>query len=177
MIHPVLTSDIEGTSLRPKGAFEAQTSRRGFLGLLGGAALTAAVGQAVLEGAPEEAEAARSCSCVDYVKSALGLTGAAGNAKDMGPFLKAKGFKKVSSPVAGAVVIFAPPHLYVDPNFGHVGIIRQVKAEGSKWKLLIRSSNLFGQSKYFTSAGCSNVSDTWFTPFAKTASTVTYWKK
>jgi surface antigen len=124
----------------------------------------------------QEASAAKSCQCVEYVKNELGLTGNAGNAKDMGTFLSKNGFTKVSTPVKGAVVIFRPPHQYVDPTYGHVGIVREVKTEYGKWKLLVRSSNLFNQ-KYFSDAGCSNVSDTWFTPYSKTATTVTYWVK
>ena len=128
-----------------------------------------------------KAEAATSCQCVQYVQNYLGLPAGGGftNAEDMGVQLKAEGFVKLSQPKVGAVEVFNHSHPYVDPAAGHVGIILAVQSynNDTQWKLKIRSANLYGQTNYFTDSGCTNVSDTWFTPFSKSATTVAYWAR
>ena len=45
-----------------------------------------------------DAAAPHWCECVEYVKTYFGLKGAAGNAKDMAPFLLAHGFRRLLPP-------------------------------------------------------------------------------
>src|ERR1700736_3999569 len=76
--------------------------------------------------------ASHACECVEYVKNYFGLKGAAGNAKDMGPFLAAHGFRRSDVPVPGAVVIFQP-RFYKSGDgafYGHVAIIESTVAAG-----------------------------------------------
>src|SRR5947209_4247733 len=54
------------------------------------------------------ASSAHWCECVEYVKNYYGLRGAAGDAKDMGAFLAAHGFRRSSEPAAGAVLVLQP---------------------------------------------------------------------
>jgi surface antigen len=127
--------------------------------------------------APAAVDAAgHSCQCVEYVKSYFGLKGAAGDAKDMAPFLAAHGFHRISAPIPGAVVIIQPRFYSSGPAavYGHVAIVKSVTASGtSSWKLDIRGGNQSG--KEFTASGCSNVTEKTIGPISRTSQAASYW--
>lgn len=116
------------------------------------------------------------CECVEYVKSYFGLHGAAGNAKDMGPFLSAHGFRKSAEPVPGAVMILQPGWYRSGSGtkFGHAAVIVSVHASGrSAWSVSVRGANQTGGQ--FTSQSCSDVSVKSFEPLPRTSRLVSYW--
>ena len=60
-----------------------------------------------------------------------GSGGSTGNAKDMGWRLENRyGFRKVSSPVVGAIVGFQPSFGQVNTTYGHVGRVIGVSDSG-----------------------------------------------
>ncbi len=134
--------------------------------------LIGTVSPAPLDAAPR----AHWCECVEFVKNSFDLHGAAGNAKDMAPFLAAHGFRRADAPVVGGVVIVQPAYYTHGDGavYGHVGLIESVAAAGkSGWFVGIRSANQTGSP--FSGAGCSNVTFKSFGPFPRTGGLVTYW--
>ncbi|MEQ8754251.1 MAG: ricin-type beta-trefoil lectin domain protein [Coleofasciculus sp. G1-WW12-02] len=120
-------------------------------------------------------QAAQHCECVEYVKRRFGLSGAVGNAKDMGPALAARGFRQVSQPQVGAIAIFQPGfsrYTFVNQTYGHVGVISQVRNLGDKWQILVDNTNFGGHG---VSLNCNNFSKNWYNPYPKNTSTVSYW--
>jgi surface antigen len=123
------------------------------------------------------------CWCVDYVKHSYGISGPTGHAKDMGSSLVTTyGFRKLTTPVAGAIVVFQPSYVNVDRNgnvigrvdrtYGHVGRILGV-SDGGSWKLTVRSANYGGTNNVLD---CTNVNDKPF--FARKGSgSVAYYKR
>jgi hypothetical protein len=122
------------------------------------------------------ATAAHPCECVEYVKTVFGLHGAAGNAKDMGPFLAAHGFRRSTTPVPGAVVIIQPGYYTRGAGaiYGHVAVITAVShTRAGSWLLTVRGAQQTGTP--FTAAGCNDVSVKAVGPFTPTSRLVTYW--
>ena len=138
------------------------------------AALLLAYAAALL---PASASAAPHwCECVEYVKNSFGLRGAAGNAKDMGPFLAARGFRRSATPKVGAVVILQPAFYRTGSGavYGHAGIIESLAAAGTHaWFIGVRGANQLG--KQFTSASCGNVTFRSLGPIANGSPLATYW--
>jgi surface antigen len=107
-----------------------------------------------LEASP--AQAADFCQCVEYVKRRFGLQGAVGNAKDMIYSLPKLGFRQISSPQNGAVVIMQPSFPGADKTYGHVGVVESIQTSGSQVRITVRSANQIGN--VFTELNCYNVS-------------------
>lgn len=127
-----------------------------------------------------EAQAATTgpCTCVEYVKRYFNLTGSVGNAKDMGPALVSRGFRKLSGPNEGAVVIFQPSFGQgVDPRYGHVAVIRSFKSVdgGRNWEVQYRGAAQSAPSAH-THLGCTNVSYK-TKVYPKRSSSVSYYKR
>ncbi|MHB8575286.1 MAG: CHAP domain-containing protein, partial [Dehalococcoidia bacterium] len=78
--------------------------------------------------APAEASGTHWCECVEYVKNFYRLQGAAGNAKDMGPFLAKHGFRRTNVPAPGEVVILQPSFYKSGAGaiYGHAAIIESI---------------------------------------------------
>ncbi|MGI8551417.1 MAG: CHAP domain-containing protein [Dehalococcoidia bacterium] len=130
-----------------------------------------------LASAPPTANASPHwCECVEYVKSRFGLTGAAGDAKDMGPFLQRHGFRKVSAPQTGAVIIIQPAFFHSGSGaiYGHVGVIDGVASvdKGRTWAIAVHGSNQLGSM--FNGSNCSNVTLS-AKSILKTSHLATYW--
>ena len=106
------------------------------------------------------------CQCVTYIKNRYGLSGSVGYAKNMGPFLVARGWRQVYSPVAGAIVVFQPA--FGLGSAGHVGVITTVESTNynRSWHIRVRGSNQI--APYFTDYNCNNVADTWYKSYSKT---------
>lgn len=122
------------------------------------------------------ANPAHRCECVEYVKRYFGLKGAAGNAKEMGPYLAAHGFKSLTRPVVGAVVILQPGYYRHGEGavYGHAGVITAVtRLDARHWSLSVRSANQLARPQ--TALGCNNVSIKWFGPLAHDSRLVSYW--
>jgi hypothetical protein len=102
------------------------------------------------------AQAADFCQCVEYVKRRFGITVAVGHAKDMIYSLPNLGFRKVSSPQNGAVVIMQPSFPGADRTYGHVGIVESIQTTGSQVRIRVRGANQSGTQ--FTELNCRNVS-------------------
>ena len=104
---------------------------------------------------------ATTCQCVVYVKNTFRLSGSAGNARDMGPFLKARGFVQVSSPIEGDIIIMKKPFGHGIGDAGHVAIIKTVARTPKTLTIKIRGANqgLSGGTKspYWTENNCNNV--------------------
>ena len=102
------------------------------------------------------AQAADYCQCVDYVKRRFGITSAVGNAKDMIYSLPNLGFRQVSSPQNGAIVIMQPSFPGADKKYGHVGIVDTLRTSGSQVFVSVRSANQAGNR--FSEFNCNDVS-------------------
>jgi hypothetical protein len=102
------------------------------------------------------AQAADFCQCVEYVKRRFGITVAVGNAKDMIYSLPNLGFRRVSSPQNGAVVIMQPSFPGANKTYGHVGIVQSVRTSGSQVFISVRGANQSGNRS--TEFNCYNVS-------------------
>src|SRR4028118_374356 len=87
------------------------------------------------------AQATDYCQCVEYVKRRFGLSGAVGNAKDMIYSLPKLGFRQISSPQNGAIVVMQPSVAGADSQFGHVGVVEQYTTTGNSLTLKIRGTN------------------------------------
>ena len=109
---------------------------------------------------------APKCQCVVYIKNKFKLSGSAGQAKNMGPFLQARGFVKLTVPRPGEVIIMQPGFhvtdnaghvaIIVTDNAGHVAIIQTVVDDGKYWIIKIRGANQPGSK--WTESNCNNVS-------------------
>lgn len=98
-----------------------------------------------------------SCQCVGYVKDRFGLTGAAGNAYQMGDFLLRNGFQRAATPAPGEVVVFQPsfsPHL---TSAGHVAVLDTVTDLRNQWRITTVGANQPAQPER-TEGNCDNVS-------------------
>ncbi len=139
-------------------------------------ALISVMAMALATPAAARAASPHRCECVEYVKSYFGLKGAAGNAKDMGPYLAAHGFRRVATPVVGAVVILQPGYYRRGEGsvYGHAGVITAVtRLDRQHWSLSVRSANQLARPQ--TALGCNNVSIRWFGPLESGSRLVSYW--
>lgn len=106
-----------------------------------------------------ESAKATFCQCVDYIKNRYGFS-CSTNAKDMGSCLIKNQFKKLSSPLAGAIIIFQPNYGGgIDKTYGHIGVITNISysSKQKKYTLKVRGANQGG--KVSTEYKCNNVSD------------------
>lgn len=139
-------------------------------------AVISVVAMALATPAAARAAPAHRCECVEYIKSYFGLRGPAGNARDMGPYLAAHGFRRVATPVTGAVIILQPSYYRHGEGsiYGHAGVIASVRREdGHHWSVSVRSANQIARPR--TALGCNNVSLKWFGPLGDDARLVSYW--
>ncbi len=102
---------------------------------------------------PSASYANQYCQCVGYVKNALGISQAMGNAKDMIYSLPKHGFRRVNNPTPGAVVVMQPSFPGSDRTYGHVGFVDSFDAKTGKIK--VRGANQGGRT--YRDAGCTNV--------------------
>lgn len=117
------------------------------------------------------------CQCVQYIKNRYGLKNTA-NAKDMGPILVKSGFRQISEPKVGAVVIFQPAFgSGIDQKYGHIGVIDKVQSvnNNKSWAITVRGANQGGS--LFTEYNCNNVSSVGYKSYAKGTSSVSYYMK
>ena len=150
-----------------------RAARLGQAFLLGLALLLATAGPPF---AAEAAPAPHRCECVEYVKNVFGLRGAAGNARDMGAFLAAHGFRRSAAPVVGAVVVIQPAYYAAGSGalYGHAGIVEAVSSADHGARLLrVRSANQ--QGRPFSAAGCSNVTVKPFRQDTRARRLFSYW--
>lgn len=125
---------------------------------------------------PVSAEGPHRCECVEFIKRTFGLSGAAGNAKDMEPYLAARGFRRLAGPVPGAVAVFQPGLYSGGPGsiYGHVAIVVALTTADSRtWAFTARSANQTGAQ--YTAYTCSNVSVKGFGPFPRGSRLISYW--
>ena len=125
---------------------------------------------------PANAAGSHWCECVEYVKNYFALGGAAGNAKDMGPFLSAHGFRRSDTPAIGDVVVVQPAFYPAGSGatYGHTAIIESLAPAGTTgWFLGLRSANQTG--KQFVGSSCGNVTFKSVGPVARTSRLVSYW--
>ncbi|MBL8062791.1 MAG: hypothetical protein JNK32_07230 [Anaerolineales bacterium] len=117
------------------------------------------------------------CQCVVYIKNKFKLSGSAGQAKNMGPFLQSRGFVKLTVPRPGEVIIMQPG-FHVKDSAGHVAIIQTVTTVWvngvESWKIQVRGANQPGSR--WTESNCNNVSYWSFTS-PKTDKRATYYGK
>jgi hypothetical protein len=116
------------------------------------------------------------CECVEYIKNRFGLTGAAGDAKDMGPFLAKNGFKRSAIPIPGGVVIIQPGFYPSGSGavYGHAALIQSIYPAGKyAWRLTLVAANQSGAK--FTAADCTDVSIKDFAPIPWTSKMFSYW--
>jgi surface antigen len=93
----------------------------------------------------------------------------------MGGYLTRNGFRQVSTPSAGAIVIFQPSFGPGIRAAGHVGVIESVSSVNSNrdWRITVRGANqgVAGSAEH----GCSNVSSVRYKAFPKTSTSVSYY--
>ncbi len=121
--------------------------------------------------APSASLADQYCQCVGYVKNALGITQAMGNAKDMIYSLPKKGFRQVSTPTPGAIVVMQPNFPGSDRTYGHVGFVDSFDSQTGK--ITVRGANQGG--KTYRDAGCSNVAVVGFRTPVVNRGDVSFW--
>jgi hypothetical protein len=126
-------------------------------------------------------QAASSCQCVQYIKNRYQLSGSvggSGGAKDMGSYLRDRGFVQLNSPSVGAVVILKPSFgRGVDGTYGHVAVITAVQDLSSDWRITIKGSNQ--GSSVWTEYECTNVASWQPSSYPKSFGTdkVEYWTR
>jgi surface antigen len=134
-----------------------QSKKAVSLALLGSIATSGTLAVAPLLTA-KQAVAQQFCQCTTYVANRFGLSGYphAGDWND--GFLQRNGFSQVP-PQRGAVVVMERSFPGSDSNYGHVGIVENVRSDG---RIEVRGANQSVGSNLFTEAGCSNVRVTAF---------------
>jgi len=118
------------------------------------------------------------CQCVDYIRHRFNLTGALGNAKDMGTSLLAQGFHQLTTPQIGAVVVMKPTFPGADPTNGHVAVILTVSngSTNQYWVIRTRGANQDLGTR-FADYTCTNVSDEGWGQYLKTATNIAYYSR
>ena len=135
------------------------------------ASLALGVTGASLLTAPSASYADQYCQCVGYVKNVLGISQAMGNAKDMIYSLPKKGFRQISSPTPGAIVIMQPNFPGSDRTYGHVGFVDSFDSRTGK--ITVRGANQGG--KTYRDAGCTNVAVIGFRTPVVNRSDISFW--
>lgn len=119
---------------------------------------------------------AQWCQCVKYIQNRYNLRGS-DHAKNMGSVLINNGFRKVSDPRVGAVVIFQPGFFSSGDAavYGHIGVITGFQSVNSNrsWSLTVRGANEIWTT--FTEYNCTNVSQGGYKSFPKGSSLVSYY--
>lgn len=111
------------------------------------------------------------CQCVGYVKNALGINQAMGNAKDMIYSLPKHGFHQISTPTSGAVVVMQTSFPGADSTYGHVGFVDSFDANTGK--IRVRGANQGG--KTYHDAGCTNVAVVGFRTSVVNRRDISFW--
>jgi surface antigen len=120
---------------------------------------------------PSASYANKFCQCVGYVKNVFGIRQAVGNAKDMIHSLPRLGFRQVSDPQKGDVVVMSNSFPGADSTYGHVGFVNSIQ----NGRVSVRGANQ-GRAQ-FADAGCSNVSVVQFrTPIARRGD-ISFWRR
>jgi surface antigen len=76
---------------------------------------------------PQPVQAEQFCQCVRYVKNVLGISQPMGNAKDMINSLPQHGFRQVSDPQSGDIVVMDSAFPGADRTYGHVGFVDSIQ--------------------------------------------------
>jgi len=125
---------------------------------------------------------ASTCSCVQYVKNRLNITGSTANAQDWGLFLKARGYYRVYSPQNKDVVIFKAGYgSGINATYGHIGIIGTASLIGSGasafWRIKVVGANQ--GPPFYTEYNCTNVNYTLISDVNTTQkkNNIEYWRK
>ncbi|OIP73948.1 MAG: hypothetical protein AUK48_09755 [Oscillatoriales cyanobacterium CG2_30_44_21] len=113
------------------------------------------------------------CQCVGYVKNALGIRQAMGNAKDMIYSLPRQGFRQVTDPTPGAVVVMQTSFPGANRTYGHVGFVDSFDARTGKIK--VRGANQGGRT--YSDAGCTNVAVVGFRTPVVNRGDVSFWMR
>ncbi len=127
---------------------------------------------AILPPTPQSTSAAGFCQCTQYVYAKKGLTGSYGDAytwDDSNGVLIRNGYRQVSSPVAGDVVVYDTSRF---SPYGHVGVVDTTPAAGAT-TMKVRGANQTSTG-WFTESGCTNVN---IVTFNKRTYGETYWRK
>ncbi len=120
---------------------------------------------------PSASHADSFCQCVGYVKNVYGITKAMGNAKDMIYSLPKTGFRQVSDPRSGDVVVMGSSFPGADSTYGHVGFVDSIQ----NGRVVVRGANQ-GRGQR-SDAGCNNVSTIQFrTPIAGRRD-ISFWRR
>jgi surface antigen len=117
----------------------------------------------------QTAQAAGYCECVGYVKRVIGIPDATGtaNAADWDNYvLPNYGYKRLSSPQVGAIVVIERNGGFNSTN-GHIGIVVGIQSDG---RIQIKGAKQGGNG---IDANCSNVSTIAVYP----NSAMSYWAK
>jgi hypothetical protein len=106
--------------------------------------------------------AAQKCQCVDYVKCKTGISGTTANAMNWGTVLTNNGYKKVSEPKYGDIVVMSKNHPSLEGTtlgvkYGHIGICTYSVAVSGGYHIDLTGASQ-GKRESFTECGCSNVS-------------------
>jgi hypothetical protein len=118
---------------------------------------------------PKPALAVEACQCVKYIANRYGISIPA-NAKDVGPVLARNGFRQVSGPQVGAVVVMQPTFPGANTTYGHVGVVQSVQSGG---KISVRGANQIGTK--FTEYNCNNVTVIGFAQSVTGRRDVAFW--
>jgi surface antigen len=108
------------------------------------------------------------CQCTNYVNNRFALGGGFPNAQDWGPYLSARGYRQVSTPQVGDIVIYTAARM--GNTAGHVAVIAGV----SSTSITNRGANQLSTWATTTEFGCTNVSQGAYT---RRTTGETYWRK
>lgn len=117
----------------------------------------------------QTAQAASYCECVGYVKRVIGISDATGTAHAAdwdNNVLSNYGYKRLSGPQVGAIVVFER-NAGLNSTYGHIGFVVGIQSNG---KIQVKGANQGGSG---TDANCSNVNTIVVTP----NSAMSYWAK
>lgn len=120
---------------------------------------------------PSASYANQFCQCVGYVKNVFGIRQAVGNAKDMIHSLPRHGFRQVSDPQKGDVVVMGNSFPGADSTYGHVGFVDAI----NNGRVAVRGANQ-GRAQ-FADAGCSNVSVVQFRTSISGRGDISFWRR
>jgi surface antigen len=117
----------------------------------------------------QTAQAAGYCECVGYVKRVIGIPDATGTAHAAdwdNNVLPNYGYKRLSGPQVGAIVVFER-NAGLNSTYGHIGFVVGIQSDG---RIQVKGANQGGSG---IDANCSNVNIITVTP----NSAMSYWAK
>lgn len=123
--------------------------------------------------------AAAWCQCTTYVANYFSLPATYPDAKNWPGWLSGLGWKQVSVPSIGDIVVFQPKFgSGIDQKHGHVGIITSVTSvnKNQDWHITVEGSNQ-GNSGWYTKDGCTNVNNIPFKSYPKSDAYISYWTR